>query len=205
MNDRDRILEALRAAPRDELPLPDVDFALWRAGDPAAAFVDELASVGGTAVRVHSVAEAQAHLEGLPSYRSAARVCSTVSGLGRSDVDLARVEGPHELSSVDVAIVKADLAVAENGAVWLRGDAVRHRVLYFLVPHLVVVVEESQLVQNMHEAYERIAARGFGVFVSGPSKTADIEQALVLGAHGPMSMTVYLVSGSSHADDVESR
>jgi L-lactate dehydrogenase complex protein LldG len=51
------------------------------------------------------------------------------------------------------------------------------------------------IVSTMHEAYAKIAdeAYGFGGFIGGPSKTADIEQALVLGAHGPLSMTVYLI------------
>jgi len=47
----------------------------------------------------------------------------------------------------------------------------------------------------MHHAYDRIgdADYGFGLFLAGPSKTADIEQSLVLGAHGSRSMTVFLV------------
>jgi L-lactate dehydrogenase complex protein LldG len=48
----------------------------------------------------------------------------------------------------------------------------------------------------MHEAYERISfrGRGFGTFIAGPSKTADIEQSLVIGAHGPKELTIVLVS-----------
>lgn len=51
----------------------------------------------------------------------------------------------------------------------------------------------------MHAAYDRIAALeaaaayGFSTFIAGPSKTADIEQSLVLGAHGPISLTVFLL------------
>jgi L-lactate dehydrogenase complex protein LldG len=58
-----------------------------------------------------------------------------------------------------------------------------------------VIVPKAKLVASMHEAYNKIgnADYRFGVFIAGPSKTADIEQSLVLGAHGPKSMTVFLI------------
>jgi L-lactate dehydrogenase complex protein LldG len=63
-----------------------------------------------------------------------------------------------------------------------------------LAEHLVIVLAESDIVDNMHAAYERLGARlgeaAYGCFMSGPSKTADIEQALVIGAQGPRSLTV---------------
>jgi L-lactate dehydrogenase complex protein LldG len=57
-----------------------------------------------------------------------------------------------------------------------------------------VVVRADTLVHNLHEAYERIQipSPGFSMWLSGPSKTADIEQALVIGAHGARSCTVLL-------------
>jgi len=96
---------------------------------------------------------------------------------------------PHNLKDVDLAIVKGEFAVAENGAVWLKNNDNRHRSLYFIAQNIVIVVDKSDIVNNMHEAYERISFedKGYGVFVSGPSKTADIEQSLVIGAHGPKS------------------
>jgi L-lactate dehydrogenase complex protein LldG len=90
--------------------------------------------------------------------------------------------------------VNAIFAVAENGAVWITNDEMRIRALPFICEHLAVVINKKDIVNNMQEAYERIGnnAYDFGVFIAGPSKTADIEQSLVLGAHGPKTMTVFI-------------
>lgn len=101
----------------------------------------------------------------------------------------------HNLKDIDLAIVKGEFAVAENGAVWLKNTDNRHRALYFIVQNIVIVVKKSDILNNMHEAYEKISFEDseYGVFVSGPSKTADIEQSLVIGAHGPKSGYVIFI------------
>jgi len=106
--------------------------------------------------------------------------------LGNFDAD---VSDAHDLKDIDLAIVKGEFAVAENGAVWIKNEQNRHRVLYFIAQNIVIVVQKNKIVNNMHEAYESIdfTYGGYGTFVSGPSKTADIEQSLVIGAHGPKS------------------
>ena len=104
-------------------------------------------------------------------------------------------ENAHNLQDIDLAIVKGEFAVAENGAVWLKNKDNRHRSLYFIAQNIVIVVNKSDIVNNMHEAYKKISFedKGYGVFVSGPSKTADIEQSLVIGAHGPKSGYVIFI------------
>jgi L-lactate dehydrogenase complex protein LldG len=86
--------------------------------------------------------------------------------------------------------------VAENGAVWIADSVVPEPALLFLTQHLVLMLDRRQIVSNMHEAYERLSfdERSYGTFISGPSKTADIEQSLVIGAHGPRSVTVLLLA-----------
>lgn len=100
---------------------------------------------------------------------------------------------PAELDGTEVAVVKGVFGVAENGAVWIE-QTVSERALYFIAETLVIVLDKTQIVNNMHEAYARVDGRSFdfGVFISGPSKTADIEQALVFGAHGARSVIVSL-------------
>ena len=101
----------------------------------------------------------------------------------------------HDLKNIDLAVVKGNFAVAENGAIWMKNENNRHRSLYFIAQNIVIVIEENELLNNMHEAYRKIdfENKGYGVFISGPSKTADIEQSLVIGAHGPKSGYVIFI------------
>ncbi len=102
---------------------------------------------------------------------------------------------PHDLARLDLTVNRGRFGVAENGAIWVSDDDLPHPAALFLVPHLVLVVRSTDIVSDMHEACARLRSegcRGFGVFISGPSKTADIEQILVIGAHGPCSLTVIL-------------
>jgi|GEM_PF-40377 len=104
---------------------------------------------------------------------------------------------PHALETVDLAILPAHFGVAENGACWITESQMIERVLPFITQNLALVIPRQSIVATMHQAYDRIAgiehSYGFSTFIAGPSKTADIEQSLVLGAHGPRSLTVFLV------------
>ena len=111
------------------------------------------------------------------------------------ECDLSEVDDPHDLENLDFVIYPGEFAVAENGAVWLTDRDLRHRVVFFITQFLVLVVRKEDVVHTMHQAYGRaeIPQPGFGLFLSGPSKTADIEQSLVIGAHGCRELQVYLV------------
>ena len=110
-------------------------------------------------------------------------------------------EDPHELADTDLAILRAHFGVAENAAVWMTEECMIERALPFICQHLAVLIDKKDIVGTMQEAYERlgVAAYGFGVFIAGPSKTADIEQSLVLGAHGPVSMTVFVADSTGNS------
>lgn len=104
------------------------------------------------------------------------------------------VKPDFALDKLEVAVIKAEFGVAENGAVWIPEANMGRREIPVIAEHLVVVLDRDQLVSNMHRAYDKIAAiPDYGIFVSGPSKTADIEQSLVIGAHGPKSHTVIFI------------
>ncbi|AMJ64203.1 hypothetical protein AXW84_01210 [Hymenobacter sp. PAMC 26628] len=98
-----------------------------------------------------------------------------------------------QLASIDLAILRGELGVAENGTVWLPEPNMLHRALPTIAQHLVLVLNRRNIVATMHQAYAQVIdVGGYGVFLAGPSKTADIEQSLVIGAHGARSLTVML-------------
>jgi len=96
------------------------------------------------------------------------------------------------LTEVEVLEIDGEFGVAENGAIWLTEEALPHRVAPFICQHLVIHVQK--IVPHMHAAYEELKkpSSSFGLFLAGPSKTADIEQSLVIGAHGARSLTVVI-------------
>ncbi len=128
-------------------------------------------------------------------YEDLTIVYSNVEFCSLSNFDANKQDDPHYLKDIDLAIVKGNFAVAENGAVWIKDENNRHRSLYFIAQNIIIVVNKNDIVNNMHEAYTKIEFEnsGYGVFVSGPSKTADIEQSLVIGAHGPKSGYIIFV------------
>lgn len=197
MTARDEIL----AKVRDRLPIatepPSLDLDWTRYPDPASRFAAVLSTVGGRCVCVPDPAAAERELRSVPAYASSRQRYSGVAGIGDSTLDLATIEDPHQLADVDFAVLPGEVAVAENAAIWVATDDILIRTLYFLTQHLAIVVPADQLVSNLHEAYARINVTRcrFGTFLSGPSKTADIEQSLVIGAHGARSLTVLLVGG----------
>jgi L-lactate dehydrogenase complex protein LldG len=195
MSSREEILERIRARQWDGQAAPELNHDWIRYPDPQRQFAETLQSVGGRCIVVNSPEEACADLRHFEPFKSAKKTVSCVAGIGCTNFDLSSVSDPHQLDDVDFAILPGELAVAENAAVWVTDSAVPYRVLYFLPQHLALVVPAASLVHNMHEALVRIdvSQRPFGCFLSGPSKTADIEQSLVIGAHGARSMTVFLV------------
>lgn len=189
------ILEALRTRSPDTAPLPELQGEWIEYDDRLEQFSQIIQAVGGQAVVVRDHAELLAKLAEQPAYDQARQICSLVEGIPRVNVDLEAIEDPHELETVDFCIAPGQFAVAENGAVWLDDTSLKHRVLYFITQHLALVVPAAEILDNMHQAYARLSfdRPQFGLFLSGPSKTADIEQSLVIGAHGARSLTVFLM------------
>jgi L-lactate dehydrogenase complex protein LldG len=190
---RRAVLDRLRAAGAPEVPAPDLSRLGASFPDKAAKLADAVAAVAGTFARVPGAALA-AEVKALARRLGAARVFSAVPGVpGNTSLD--DLADPHEMEGIGLAVLPGAFAVAENGAVWLPTGGLRHRGVFVVAEHLALAVPAGEIVNDMHEAYRRIAfpSAGFGTFVAGPSKTADIEQALVIGAHGARTCTVFLV------------
>jgi L-lactate dehydrogenase complex protein LldG len=185
--------------------------------DLSSQFIAVLESIGGAAFIVSGFARVATILH--EQFATVGRVISGCPELPSFVGGLNGSEDPHMLEDVDLAILPAHFGVAENGACWVTETQMFHRVLPFITQHLVLVVRRRDIVADMHLAYERIAQLesaaaatavpdggqaetaaapyGFATFIAGPSKTADIEQSLVLGAHGPISLTVFLLDENS--------
>lgn len=193
---REAILARLRSQRVEGPSLPEVIEGDWtRYEDVVGQLKRCVEGVGGRCEVSGSVEELRERLEGFEEYRGAKQVLSLVPGMS-SGVDLGLVGEASALRGLDFVIAPGEMAVAENGAVWVTDVGVAHRAVYFLTQYLVLVVKRSTIMHNMHEAYGRLKLepRRFGCFISGPSKTADIEQSLVIGAHGCRSMQLYILA-----------
>ncbi|MDN3657194.1 LUD domain-containing protein [Ferruginibacter paludis] len=194
MSSREKILSGIKANQPSLIALPDVENFVQPFADVVEKFKTVLKAIGGN---VHAVQNVAAIIEVLKAqFADASRIISVLPELNDYATLYQQGDDPHLLNDVDVAIIKAHFGVAENGAVWVTEAILQERVLPFICQHLVAIIDKNTIVPTMHQAYEQIAGTsyGFGTFIAGPSKTADIEQSLVLGAHGPKTMTVFILA-----------
>jgi len=194
MNNRDQILAAVKANQPDLTPLPELD-SFFQGQETALIekFTQVLNGIGGKVTVVADVEEIISILKA--SYPlDQTRVISPLSSMQEIANNNIDNHDPHALENVELAILPAHFAVAENGACWLDESILPDRVLPFITQHLILIVNKVDVLPTMHHAYEKIGNEqyGYGAFIAGPSKTADIEQSLVLGAHGARSLWVFL-------------
>jgi L-lactate dehydrogenase complex protein LldG len=193
MSSRDQILAAVAQNQPPKSELPDLGKIKSEVPGTVEQFVQILSNIGGQAIKVSNWEEIANYVN---EHYTTTRVVTPIAELS-SFKGVPDNSTPHELYDVECAVVKAHFGVAENAAVWVTEDNMGLRVLPFVTQHLVVVLNTAEIVPTMAEAYKKIAglpSYGFGSFIAGPSKTADIEQSLVIGAHGPKSMTVFLLN-----------
>lgn len=190
MGTRERILDALVAADdRILAPLPPSYAGPRKFRHPQKIFEQFLKAIHGELTIAGNRAELGDALE---KYFSTESILNCLDRSQAADLP-NRTRGDKDFAGLDAVIVEAKFAVAENGALWVEGIG-PDRPALFLAERFIAILRASDLVSDMHEAYARIDLRSlnYGCFFAGPSKTADIEQKLVIGAHGARKLHVFL-------------
>ncbi|WP_372768757.1 lactate utilization protein C [Lutibacter sp.] len=188
------ILKSIKENKPTLISLPEIDInSFEEAINLLETFKKNVESVGGSIKELGQIQDLDLEIKN--RYPNAKRIFSQISESVLGNVQISEQTKPHDLENLDLAILKGEFGVAENGAIWISDAQFSIRILPFITNDLALILQKKDLCLHMHDAYKIIAnrTRTFGLFISGPSKTADIEQCLVIGAQGAMSLTIFLV------------
>lgn len=198
MSTKEDILSRLRQNTRETYDMPDFgSIKPITYADPVEEFKTKTTTTAGAKL-IELDDEANLNEVIREAYPDAKIIASNLPGV-EADLNPDAVGSAQELMKVDVGVVEGRIGVAENACIWIP-QQMKEKAICFASEQLVIVLRRQDIVNNMHEAYERIAQSQeffqqykFGTFISGPSKTADIESALVYGAQAARGVTVVLV------------
>ncbi|MBD5355607.1 MAG: LUD domain-containing protein [Bacteroides sp.] len=192
MSTKKDIIDRCKASIRERLERPTLaDLNPTTYDNPLEKFIEQAKNIGCTVELAKSTDEVDTIIKKV--YPDAKIVASSLPYVKSAMLNPDTVADAQALNGVDVGVVRAEFGVAENGSVWVM-QKVKERDVCFISENLVAVMPRHA-VSNMHEAYGEVSFNdyGYGVFIAGPSKTADIAQVLVLGAQAARSMTLILV------------
>ena len=203
MSSKEDILKKYRANIRQQFDMPDLsDIRAITYPDPLLQFMNMVKSVGGNAIEVDKGADINQLIKEL--YPDAKEIASNLPEITIATRNPDEVGRARDLNGTDVGVIRGMFGVAENGCVWIP-QQMKEKAVCFISENLIILLDKTQIVNNMHEAYHRLSMRdpksgldlfdeyGYGTFISGPSKTADIAQVLVMGAHAARSATILLL------------
>lgn len=207
---KEDLLNKLRKNTHVQYDMPEMEIDAIHYEDSQQQFVEMTQSVGA---RIIADAPKESNLNDLVrlAYPDAEVFASNMpeinvemlkaNACGECDPEKVELRNPDtvaeasDLNGVEVGIVRGPVGVAENGCIWIP-QVMKEKAMLFISEYLVIFLDKKNIVDNMHQAYDRLAMHplyNFGTFVSGPSKTADIEQALVMGAQAARGVTVVLI------------
>ena len=193
MSTKEDILKRYRANIRQRFEMPDLtDIQAITYPDPLAQFVKMSEMVGGHVIEVDAGRDINTLIQ--ECYPEAKEIASNLPEVTIATRNPDTVGHAHDLNGTDVGVIRGMFGVAENGCIWIP-QQMKEKAVCFISENLVILLKKSEIVNNMHEAYRRIEFNdyGYGTFISGPSKTADIAQVLVMGAQAARSVTIFLM------------
>lgn len=193
MSSKEDILKKYRSNIREQFDMPDLsDIAAVTYPNPLLQFMNMTKSVGGNAIEVEAGRDINELIREL--FPDAKEIASNLPEITIATRNPDEVGRARDLNGTDVGIIRGQFGVAENACVWIP-QQMKEKAVCFISENLVILLKKSEIVNNMHEAYRRIEFNdyGYGTFISGPSKTADIAQVLVMGAQAARSATILLL------------
>jgi L-lactate dehydrogenase complex protein LldG len=195
MSNKDDILKRYRANVREKYDMPDLsDIKATTYPNPLVQFVKMTEMVGGQVIEVDPGRDINVLIKEL--FPDANEIASNLPEISIATRNPDTVDRARDLNGTDVGIIRGKFGVAENACIWIP-QTMKEKAVCFISENLIILLPKSQIVNNMHEAYKRIEFDneygGYGTFISGPSKTADIAQVLVMGAQAARSATVLLL------------
>ena len=193
MSSKEDILKKYSANIRQQFDMPDLsDIRAITYPDPLLQFMNMTKSVGGNTIEVEEGRDVNELIREL--YPDAKEIASNLPEITIATRNPDEVGRARDLNGTDVGVIRGSFGVAENACVWIP-QQMKEKAVCFISEHLVILLKKSEIVNNMHEAYRRIQFNdyGYGTCISGPSKTADIAQVLVMGAQAARSATVLLL------------
>ena len=195
MSNKEDILKRYRANVREKFDMPDLgDIKGITYSEPLVQFIKMTESVGGHVIEVKKGQDINELVKEM--YPDAKEIASNLPEVTIATRNPDTVGRARDLNGTDVGIIRGQFGVAENACVWIP-QTMKEKAVCFISENLVILLPKSQIVHNMHEAYKRIEFDkeydGYGTFISGPSKTADIAQVLVMGAQAARSATILLL------------
>ena len=203
MSSKEEILKKYRANIKQQFDMPDLsDIEAITYPEPLVQFVKMSEMVGGQVIEVDPGRDINTLIKEL--YPDAKEIASNLPEVTIATRNPDTVGRARDLNGTDVGIIRGMFGVAENGCIWIP-QQMKEKAVCFISENLVILLPKSQIVNNMHEAYRRLSLHtpksgldlfdqyGYGTFISGPSKTADIAQVLVMGAQAARSVTVLLM------------
>ncbi len=191
---KEDLFEKLRKNTKAQFDMPAMNIQGITYEDTVAQFVKMTETVGGKVLEARKTDDLNQIIRNL--YPEARVFASNLPFINIAQKNPDTVSAADELNGTDVGIVQGTVGVAENACVWIP-QTMKEKAVCFISEYLVIVLDRQNIVDNMHQAYSRIKmdpAYNFGTFIRGPSKTADIEQALVMGGQAARGVTVLILS-----------